>query len=179
MVYTIQHYMTVQAWCTRYNIIWPFRHGVHDTTLYDRSGMVYTIQHYMIKLVSDLRQVGGFLWFPPRYNWNIVESGVKHHKLNPNRSGMVYTIQHYMTVQAWCTRYNIIWPFRHGVHDTTLYDRSGMVYVIQHYMTVQAWCTRYNIIWPFRHGVHDTTLYDKACQWLATSRWFSLVSSTI
>ena len=91
---------------------------------------------------------------------------------------MVYTIQHYMTVQAWCTRYNIIWPFRHGVHDTTLYDRSGMMYAIQHYMTVQAWCTRYNIIWPFRHGVQDTTLYDKACQWLATGRWFSPVSST-
>ena len=44
-------------------------------------------QHYVIKFVSDLRQVGGFLWglrFPPwnknwtpRYNWNIVESGVK------------------------------------------------------------------------------------------------------
>jgi hypothetical protein len=24
--------------------------------------------------ISDLRQVGGFMW------WNIVESGVKHHK---------------------------------------------------------------------------------------------------
>ena len=37
----------------------------------------------MIKFVSDLRQVGGYLrvlWFlPPQYNWNIVESGVKHH----------------------------------------------------------------------------------------------------
>jgi hypothetical protein len=37
-----------------------------------------------------LRQVGGFLWFPPpinwppRYNWNIVESGIKHHKPKPN-----------------------------------------------------------------------------------------------
>jgi len=31
-------------------------------------GKVYSIQHYMIKFVSDLRQVGGFLrvlWFPP------------------------------------------------------------------------------------------------------------------
>ena len=36
------------------------------------------VQHYVIKLVSDLRQVGGFL----RYNWNIVESGVKHHQTN-------------------------------------------------------------------------------------------------
>jgi hypothetical protein len=26
---------------------------------------VYLIQHYVIKIVSDLRQVGGFLWFPP------------------------------------------------------------------------------------------------------------------
>ena len=41
------------------------------------------VQHYVIKFVSDLRQVGGFLQVlrfpPPRYNWNIVESGVKHH----------------------------------------------------------------------------------------------------
>jgi hypothetical protein len=40
----------------------------------------------VIKFVSDVRQVGGFLRvlrFPapiklPRYNWNIIESGVKH-----------------------------------------------------------------------------------------------------
>jgi hypothetical protein len=45
----------------------------------------------MIKYVSDLRQVGGFLqvlWFPPPikltvtiYNWNIVVSGIKQHNL--------------------------------------------------------------------------------------------------
>ena len=41
-------------------------------------------------LVSDLWQVGGFHWVllfpppikPPQYNWNIVESGIKHHKPN-------------------------------------------------------------------------------------------------
>ena len=41
--------------------------------------------HYVIKAVSDLRQAG-FLhqWnWPPRYNWNIVESGVKHHDPSP------------------------------------------------------------------------------------------------
>ena len=48
---------------------------------------VYSMQHYMIKFVSDLRQVCGFLqvlfvcpydqWnWPPQYNWNIVESDV-------------------------------------------------------------------------------------------------------
>ena len=30
-----------------------------------RSGEVYSIQHYVIKFVSNLRQVGGFLWFSP------------------------------------------------------------------------------------------------------------------
>ena len=52
-------------------------------------GEVYSIQHYVIKFVSDLRQVGGFLWtlrFPPPIKLtatiylNIVESGIKHHK---------------------------------------------------------------------------------------------------
>ena len=47
-------------------------------------GEVYSIQHYVITFISDLGQVGGFLWvlrFPPLiklattivYNWNIVE----------------------------------------------------------------------------------------------------------
>ena len=49
------------------------------------------VQHYVIKFVSDLRQVYGFLrilrFLPPikltsRYYWNIVEKGVKHHKTN-------------------------------------------------------------------------------------------------
>ena len=58
-----------------------------------RSNEVYSIQHYVIEFVSDLRQVGGFLRvlrfsstnktdLYDRYNWNIVESGVKYH--NPN-----------------------------------------------------------------------------------------------
>jgi hypothetical protein len=54
------------------------------------------VQHYVIKFVSDLRHVGGFLWvfrfpstnnkWPPRYCWNIVESGVKHHTSKPIQS---------------------------------------------------------------------------------------------
>ena len=31
-------------------------------------GEVYPIQHYVIKFVSDLRQIGGFLRFPPPTN---------------------------------------------------------------------------------------------------------------
>ena len=36
-------------------------------------GEVYSIQHYAIKIVSDFRQVGGFLrllWFPPPIKLN-------------------------------------------------------------------------------------------------------------
>ena len=57
-------------------------------------GEVYSKQHYVIKFDSDLLQVGDFLRIlqfppqiklPPRYNWNIVESGAKHHKPKPNQ----------------------------------------------------------------------------------------------
>jgi hypothetical protein len=48
-------------------------------------GEVYSMKHYVIKFISDLRQVGDFLWvlwFPPSIK-NIVEIGVKHHNPNP------------------------------------------------------------------------------------------------
>ena len=49
--------------------------SVHITTkvvsLNPAHGEVYSIQHYVIKFISDLWQVGGFLrglWFPPLIN---------------------------------------------------------------------------------------------------------------
>ena len=50
-------------------------------------GEVYSIQHYVLKFVSNLWQVGVFLLVLrlPRYNWNIVESGIKHHKPNHDK----------------------------------------------------------------------------------------------
>ena len=50
------------------------------------------VQHYVIKFVSDLRQVGGFLHqcnLPPRYSWNIVESGIKHHQENNQTNKLI------------------------------------------------------------------------------------------
>ena len=68
---------------------WRFTTSVPITTkvvsLNTVHGEMYSIQHYVIKFVRDLRQVCGFLRVPQRYNWNIVESGVKHHKSNLNR----------------------------------------------------------------------------------------------
>ena len=45
---------------------------------------VNSLHHYVIKFVSDLWQVRTLLRFPLRYNWNIVESGVRHHKQQPS-----------------------------------------------------------------------------------------------
>jgi hypothetical protein len=57
-------------------------------------GKVYLIQPYVIKFISDLWRrwfSSGTLVFlqqnwPPRYNWNIVEIDVKHHKTKSNQS---------------------------------------------------------------------------------------------
>ena len=63
---------------------------------------VYSMQHY------DLRQVDGFhrvLQFaPPRYNWNIVESGIKHHNSNPR--GHMNLCHHVVSVL-----YLTQWPY--------------------------------------------------------------------
>ena len=57
------------------------------------------VQHNVMKFVSDLRLVGGFSPgppvsstnknLPPQYNWNIVESGIKHHQTNKHKLIMV------------------------------------------------------------------------------------------
>ena len=41
------------------------------------NGEVYLIQHCVIKFVSDLRQVGGFLWIlTATIKKNVMESGI-------------------------------------------------------------------------------------------------------
>ena len=69
------------SWLTTTCIISAYHHWCCEFEY--RSGLA--VQHYVIMLASDLRQVDGFLHqynWPPRYNWNIVESGVKHHQTN-------------------------------------------------------------------------------------------------
>jgi len=77
------------------------------------------IQLDVIKFVSDLQQVGGFLrvlQFPPPikltaiYNWSIDEGGVKHHNPNNIQSVAITTnIVSLNPTQARCVRYNISW----------------------------------------------------------------------
>ena len=86
--------------------------------------VVYLIQHYVIKFVSDLRQVCGFLCVlrfpptikPPQYNLNIVESGVKHHIpshhyiysciYSLNRKKGLVSVSTFISYCYWCTFLN-------------------------------------------------------------------------
>ena len=67
-----------------YNYLWLCNHYLSPLKLWVWIPLMArcTRYHIVIKFVSDLRQVCGFLWvprFPPHYNWNIVERGVEHH----------------------------------------------------------------------------------------------------
>ena len=89
---------------------------------------------YVIKFVSDLRQVGGFLrvlWFPPpikltatiyKCNWNIVGSGVKHPKPKTNAIFLItdIIIQEANT-RTWrrLTKGMYIWEFMNFVRCQT------------------------------------------------------------
>jgi hypothetical protein len=89
----VEKYVNVEAWLPVNVEAWLPVQTVPITTkvvsLNPAYGEVYLIQHYVIKFVNDLPPSW---WFspgtpvsaPPRYNWNIVESGVKHH--NPNQT---------------------------------------------------------------------------------------------
>ena len=52
------------------------------------------VKHYVIKIVSELWQVGGFLYqynWVPQYNWNVLESGVKYHQANKQTTFRIWT----------------------------------------------------------------------------------------
>ena len=85
--------LKVSTWNTRDCVVVGFTTTYADGVYHhcccefeSRSGR--GMQHYVIKFVSDLWQVGGFIWvhqynWLSRYNWNIVASGIKHHKYKP------------------------------------------------------------------------------------------------
>jgi hypothetical protein len=70
--------------------IWQlFISGIFIKTSQSTSNLSHSSTDVTGDLASNLRQISGFLWvfwfpppiiWPPRYNWNIVESDVKKHK---------------------------------------------------------------------------------------------------
>jgi hypothetical protein len=83
-----------------------------------RSSDIIAIKHYiLINLSGYISFLHQKIW-PPRYNWNIDESGAKHH--DPNLSPFIMLIvyilsQHYIyslsihtkSENNWCTRINL------------------------------------------------------------------------
>ena len=85
-MYSIQYYVIkFVSWINNYlcNQCWSPLNVVSSNPVHSE---LHSIQHSVIKFVSHLLHLSGFLHqenWPPRYNWNIVESGVKHNSPNP------------------------------------------------------------------------------------------------
>ena len=82
-----------QARYTRYNIIW------------------LSLSMTCCRLVV-FSGYSGFLHqknWPPRYNWNIVERDVKHHKPNPKRkvNRYLFKVSLHKLLHSWCSWYTI------------------------------------------------------------------------
>ena len=159
---------------------------------------MYSIQHYVIKFVSFLWQVGSFLqefcflhqWkWPPQYNWNIVESGVRHHKAKPNP--VWHNEGEFLSFMLWnprwptlyfCIRWYWNYITRLLVRSCKL-DRTQTV----HWMDLSQLGPP--LSWSYGNWIYNYlcnqclwSLCDKVCHWLATGQWFTpdtLVSSTI
>jgi hypothetical protein len=74
ILYTFTVYLEIIFWVIKFKYI--------------KCNILCLMVIYMIKFISDLKQVVVFSWYsgflhqwnwPPRYNWNIVESGIKRH----------------------------------------------------------------------------------------------------
>ena len=64
----VSHYISTENPCPLQLFIYFILRNIFQWCNCSRSGEAYSIQHYVIKFVSDLRQVGGFLQilrFPP------------------------------------------------------------------------------------------------------------------
>ena len=126
-------WLVTGQWFSLYNIMWSSL-----SVTCDRS-VVFSIQHYVIKFVSDLWQVGGFLY-----------------------TTLCDQVCQWLVTSQWFSLYNIMWSSL-----SVTCDRS-VVFSIQHYVIKFV-----SDLWQVS-GFLYTTLCDKVCQWLAAGRWFSL-----
>jgi hypothetical protein len=112
------------------------------------------VQHYVIKFVSDLRQLCGFLWVPwaPVLNlWHIV------FRFNGCDDGL----------------HSKFFP---EIQKTHLWRNSNLMF-----KWGCIWWVLFVCLMTYAIRARCTTLCDKICQWLATAVWISLgppISST-
>ena len=99
-------------------------------------GEVYSIQHFVINFVSNLQLVAGFLLvlrasstnlnWPLWYQWNIVESGIKHHNHNSILLTYVILIWELACTQPIRTLFQIItccWLDNFGIRVRNVYSK--------------------------------------------------------
>ena len=62
----------------------------------------------------------------PRYNWNIVESGVKHHKDKPNQHNRekLYKVK-FTAGPFFCIKSDHYFDFRQIIYDTLTYIKNS------------------------------------------------------
>ena len=178
-------------WFSLYNIMWSSLSVACDRLV------VFSIQHYVIKFVSGLWQVGGFLyttlcdkvcqwlvtgWWFSLYNimWSslsvacdrLVVFSIQHYVIKFvsglwQVGGFLYTtlcdkVCQWLVTGWWFSLYNIMWSSLSVACDRLV------VFSIQHYVIKFV-----SGLWQVG-GFLYTTLCDKVCQWLVTGWWFSL-----
>ena len=141
--------------------------------------------------LSDLWQVGGFLhqqnWLP-QYNWNIVESGVKHHKPKPLSKICLY--RNHILVSVYLKKSMIHNMYRLILDEGLMAEALGAIMVIivllldlqlpMQSVAITAYtlwvqiqlntrCTRYNIMWwsllvTYSRSVVFSGYYGFLCQ---------------
>jgi hypothetical protein len=91
------------------------------------------VQHYVIKFVWQWLATGQ--WFSlglPRYNWNIVESGIKHHKTKPTYCANIYVINpvklYWLTNDLlWFIFTGELWILLEHKNKGTIYTNSSTI----------------------------------------------------
>ena len=122
-IYELSSFVTV--WKTTTHAINAYHHlsgefescswwGVLDTTLCDDALVLFS------GYFSFLHQLN----WPPRYNWNIVESGIKHHKPQPTKYNLVLFF--YLFWWEWISQSNITLkakPMMWDINSSKTYQR--------------------------------------------------------
>jgi hypothetical protein len=97
--------------------------------------------HYVIKYSSFLHQ-----WnLPPRYNWNFVESGVKHHQTKLNQINYYKEEQYdFFCNGVWFTRYMIS---RHGeiIFRSLFFQNPYDFKTVLNYLSIQVLSMYYDL----------------------------------
>ena len=120
---------------------------------------VYSIHHYKIKFVSDLWQVCGFslVSFTNKTACQYVESGIKHHNLNPHMflsfSISKYTF-HIWQQNIWRHNCSLLSIFPFIFHDHIIAVFSLNYFAKYHSLVASHWQTCHNVVPSTPHHDH-------------------------